>query len=71
VYPLRMAPPQYQTLLKINPLTIFIMQYKGVLFDGTFPGPWAILYLCAVSLLVLYLGIKVFDRYKDYFAEEV
>jgi ABC-type polysaccharide/polyol phosphate export permease len=57
--------------MKLNPMTIFIFQYQKVLFYNDLPTPKGIAYLIAISILVLYIGIKIFDAYKEGFAEEV
>jgi ABC-type polysaccharide/polyol phosphate export permease len=64
-------PQKYQWLLKINPMTVFILQYQKILFWNVVPSFKALGYLTALSLFTLYLAIKIFDAYKETFAEEV
>ncbi|WP_258112224.1 ABC transporter permease [Alicyclobacillus sp. SP_1] len=71
VYSLKMIPHKYAEFFKINPVTDFVVSFQDALYYHD-PLRWKMfLYGVVVSLVVLYLGWKVFDRLSRRFAEEV
>jgi len=72
VYPLASVPGNLQPLMKLNPFTHLARAYQEVLF---FPGPFTearhMLLLGALSLVLLLIGLTVFDRLRDTLPEAV
>lgn len=60
-----------KTILEINPMTKFVECYRDVLYDLRFPPLGDVLYLTAVSAVVLAIGWAVFNRREPYLAEEM
>ncbi len=61
--------PALQTLLRLNPMTPFVVAYQHIFVFGSLP-PWvdAILMVVYASISIL-LGFVVFDRLRDTLAE--
>lgn len=71
IYPLSNVPEQFRWLVVLNPAAIFTMAYQDVCFWGRQPD-WAMLGLMTlVSLVLLAIGIRLFEAYKEYFAEKI
>jgi len=59
------------TILEINPMTRFVECYRDLLYDLRFPPLGDVLYVTAVSAVVLAIGWTVFNRREPYLAEEM
>jgi ABC-2 type transport system permease protein len=71
IYPLSYVPAQYQTLLKINPMTDASLCYRAVLYDGTLPGWLQFAYFAAWAAFLFVAGLFVFNRLSPGLAEEL
>jgi ABC-2 type transport system permease protein len=71
VYPLDMVPVKYLHLFFLNPMTIFIQDYRDILYRGIFPNFIMLGNMCIISLLILIFGYLVFKRLERGFAEIV
>ena len=60
-----------RALLRLNPMTPFVVSYQDVLFFGRWPSPSDIFLIVAYSLASLALGVTVFDRLRDTLAEAI
>jgi ABC-type polysaccharide/polyol phosphate export permease len=58
-------------LYMLNPMTRFVEVYRDLLYHVRLPELVDLLYLSAVSLAVLALGIVVFNRLEPKLAEEL
>ncbi|ADK86656.1 ABC-2 type transporter [Desulfarculus baarsii DSM 2075] len=71
LYPLSSVPAQFRWLALFNPATIFTMAYQDICFWGRQPR-WDLLGLMVlISLVFLAVGIRIFEAYKEYFAEKI
>jgi len=71
LYPLSQVPAPYRILVYLNPAAIFTLAYHDLFFWGRWPR-WDLLGLMLIlSLVLLALGIWVFEHYKEYFAEKI
>ncbi|MGD8563377.1 MAG: ABC transporter permease [Desulfarculaceae bacterium] len=71
LYPLTQVPEKFRFLVYINPTALFSMAYHDLFFWGRWPR-WDLLgLLFLLSLLILAVAIKVFEHYKEYFAEKI
>jgi lipopolysaccharide transport system permease protein len=70
-YPLEMVPEPYLTWIRYNPMTGIIEAYRKVILYASPPDFIGFLYSSAISVLILVLGYWVFNRYQDFFAEEI
>lgn len=71
LYPINSVPEAFRFTLVLNPIAIFTQMYHQILFDGVFPSYKHLAYVFVVSFVVLYLGIKIFDHFREEFAELV
>ena len=60
-----------RAILRVNPMTPFVIAYQDVLFFGRLPGISDVLLIVSYSLASLALGISVFDRLCDTLAEAI
>lgn len=58
-------------LIKLNPMATIINSYRNVLFYQTFPEVKSLLITCGFSIVLLFIGFKIFDKLQRGFAEEV
>jgi lipopolysaccharide transport system permease protein len=77
IYPLGMVPPQYQYIIKINPMTIYTSYYRNIFYfikypeSGGFPSPVETLIALAITFIIFFLGYFVFKKLEYRFAEEI
>jgi lipopolysaccharide transport system permease protein len=71
VFPLSAAPHRFANLIKFNPMTPIIETFrKGFLGTGTFS--WGMLgYTTAITCLVLFAGILIFNKVEKSFVDTV
>jgi ABC-type polysaccharide/polyol phosphate export permease len=69
LYPASVVPKAYQWLLDINPFTLLVNSYRGVLIEATPPAAEYYLLLIAVvlfSLICLQFFDRMIERAKDF-----
>lgn len=71
LYPLEKVPEAYRFLIRLNPLTLLMSAFQDIFFFGRQPQWGALGVLFLVGLAVAWVGMAVFDRYKESFAEMV
>lgn len=67
----RIASRPLRALLRLNPMTPFVVSYQDILFFGHLPGLADTLLMIAYSLASVFLGLTVFDRLRDVLAEAI
>jgi lipopolysaccharide transport system permease protein len=71
IFPLSAVPPEYMTLAEMNPLTAPIEAFRhAYLGSGAWSWP-AILYSTLVSLAMMVLGLKTFNRTERNFIDTI
>ncbi len=60
-----------RALLRLNPMTPFVVSYQDVLFFGHLPGLADALLMVFYALVSMIAGIFVFDRLRDTLAEAI
>ena len=60
-----------RALLRMNPMTPFVVAYQDVMFFGRLPNASDAFLIVAYSLASLALGFSVFDRLRDSLAEAI
>jgi lipopolysaccharide transport system permease protein len=60
-----------RALLRLNPMTPFVVSYQDILFFGHVPGIADTLLMLAYALLSIATGFTVFDRLRDTLAEAI
>jgi len=61
----------WRALLRLNPMTPFVVAYQDVIFFGHLPGAADTFLIVAYSLVALGAGLLVFDRLRDTLAEAI
>ena len=61
----------WRALLRLNPMTPFVVAYQDVIFFGHVPGAADTFLIVAYSLVALGAGIGVFGRLRDTLAEAI
>ncbi|WP_194711690.1 ABC transporter permease [Noviherbaspirillum soli] len=70
-YPISALPPQYQTWLKINPLTIIIEEGRNTLIFGKVVNFDHLGVLLAASVVLAYLGYAWFQKTRKGFSDVI
>jgi lipopolysaccharide transport system permease protein len=70
-YDASIIPARYQTFYQLNPMAHLITAYRAILIQGDLPDLRALLALCVLGLLLLWLGHAVFTRASIRFVEEL
>lgn len=71
LYPPGMLSPPVEAALNLNPLSHLIHCYHDALFYGTFVHPWSWLISAMMSLILFYLGFRLFRRLSHGFGEHL
>ncbi len=71
LYSLDMFPEKVRFFLNLNPIGALIIAYKDIFYYQTHPNFIQLGYVLIFSLIVLFIGIKVFDKLEKGFAEEL
>ncbi len=69
IYSLDAIPEKFRSLAYLNPVTIFIESYHTIIFERSLPGLLSIGSMVFISGLFLFLGIKVFNKLSEGFAD--
>lgn len=69
IYPVTNVPERFRFTLLLNPVASFTVMYQQIFLEGRFPDFSKLGILALVSLLVFILGNKVFNHYREGFAE--
>lgn len=72
IYPIEQINSQpVRVLLRINPMTPFVVSYQNVLFYGRLPSLSDTLLMIGYAVASIALGFFVFDRLRDTLAEAI
>lgn len=71
VYSLQQIPEKFHWILYLNPMTSIIDAYRDVFYLHAVPNLNGLLAIILVSVVVLFVGFKIFDKLQKGFAEEV
>ncbi|MCL5277041.1 MAG: ABC transporter permease [Deltaproteobacteria bacterium] len=69
IYQLSQVPVKYLFIFYMNPLTLLVRSYQWIFYYNAFPNWLHLLYLCAGSVVVLFLGVYIFEKLKEAFPE--
>jgi len=71
IYPSTSIPTSLKFIIYMNPMGSLIKSYQNILFYGRFPN-WVLLGVTLVfGFVVFFLGNLVFNKYREFFPEEV
>lgn len=71
LYSMEMFPQKIQNLLHLNPMATIIESYRDIFYYQTAPNFIRLAIVFGVSVVLLLIGIKVFNKLEKGFAEEV
>lgn len=60
-----------RALLRLNPMTPFVVSYQDIIYYGKLPGLWDSFLMIAYALASAGFGFMVFDRLRDTLAEAI
>jgi lipopolysaccharide transport system permease protein len=64
-------PRDFATLYAVNPMVAIVDSYRSVLLNGTAPDPGPLLIITALSVVLLFFGVKVFRQTSHRFGDEL
>jgi lipopolysaccharide transport system permease protein len=67
----KVASRPFRALLRLNPMTPFVVSYQDVLFFGHIPGLADTLLMIAYAFVSVAMGVTVFGRLRDTLAEAI
>ena len=62
IYPIGMLSPQVLDILELNPMFTMIEIFKDIFYFGALPDPFSIIYAFSSSLLILLIGLIIFNK---------
>lgn len=71
VYPLGPVPEEMRPWIELNPLTVLVALYRHAFFGGEPVPPWRLGGLALVAVGVCWGGLKLFERFKPTFVDEI
>ncbi|WP_270816619.1 ABC transporter permease [Hungatella effluvii] len=71
MYPVEMVPERLRPLFNLNPMTPIAVAYRDILYYKQVPQLSTLVQGVGIGLLVLAIGIFVFEKLKRHFAEEL
>ena len=71
LYKAEQVPKNLRFILKLNTMAYIIDAYRDIFYYGVMPDISSLLLVFLVSIIVMMLGYKVFERLQRGFAEEV
>jgi ABC-type polysaccharide/polyol phosphate export permease len=69
IYNLEAFPERFRSLAFLNPITVYIESYHKIIFEKTVPGAGYLGGMIFISFFFLFLGMKVFNKLKEGFAD--
>lgn len=69
VYPMSNVPEKYHLTFYVNPISVLISMYHDILFYDRCPSVLAMSYVFVCSIGLLWVGSRVFEKYREQFAE--
>ena len=71
IYPTEIFPEQYKWIFQLNPMAVIINAYRQTILGGGMPNLTSLALGLLVSLIVTFLGIKLFKKLEGVFADVV
>ena len=69
VYTLSQVPRSYLVIFYLNPMTLLVRSYQWIFYYNIFPNWQHLLYLLAGSIIILFIGVYIFEKLKEAFPE--
>lgn len=71
LYSMDMFPTKIRIILNLNPMTTIIQSYRDIFFYQKLPSFTSLGIVFLTSIIILFLGVKVFKKLEKGFAEEL
>ena len=71
LYPLSQVPGPFKKFVLLNPASLFTLGYQDIFFYRRGPDPWHLIPFLILSVIMLVLGIAIFEHYKETLAEKL
>jgi ABC-type polysaccharide/polyol phosphate export permease len=71
IYPTEIFPDQYKWIFQLNPMAIIINAYRQVILGGGMPNLTSLGIGLLVSIIVTFIGIRIFRSLEGVFADVV
>jgi len=71
LYTVDMFPERFHFLLRLNPMAPIIESYRDIFYYQQLPNLKGLLYVYVVGIILLFVGIKIFNKLEKGFAEEL
>ncbi|WP_423802982.1 ABC transporter permease [Paenibacillus dendrobii] len=71
VYRSEMIPEKIKLLFRVNPIAIIIKSYQDIIYHGVVPDILSLTLLGIVSIILLFIAFKIFNRLNRWFAEHI
>jgi ABC-type polysaccharide/polyol phosphate export permease len=69
IYPASSVPDRLKFTLSFNPFALFTICYQQIILDGTLPEMKTVAAIIFFTVSALLLGARVFNHYREGFAE--
>jgi len=69
LYPIENVPEAFRFTMIFNPVALFTEMYQGIFLYGRMPSTSLLLITLAVSVITLFIGMAIFNHYREEFAE--
>lgn len=71
VYPETLVPKEFYALILLNPIANALTIYRKLLFQHIYPSSMELTLFISSSLIMFFIGIKVFKKYEPIFADYI
>lgn len=71
IYPVELFPTQYRWIFQLNPMAVIINAYRQTILGGQSPNFTSLFIANIVSILLLFLGYRIFRKLEGLFADVV
>ena len=71
IYSQELFPAKYSRILNLNPMTTIINSYRDIFYYQQLPNLQSLTIVFLLSVVLLFIGIKIFKKLERCFAEEL
>jgi len=64
-YSLDMLPVKFRWIAALNPVTLYVIDFRALIFYGQIPSAFSFFLLFLLSVLTLLLGLSIFARFES------
>ncbi len=71
VYSMSSIPAEYEWIFKLNPMAYVVQGFRDILYYQKMPDMMGLLIISMITIVILIIGFRVFDKLQRNFAEEL